>query len=58
MSDLLLRGGAMAAAVPAFSASAWFGWAQERPPAGWKIPLAVGSVGGCCSRPQRARSRG
>ncbi|HET8600305.1 MAG TPA: hypothetical protein VFL99_08265 [Segeticoccus sp.] len=23
---------------------AWFGWAQEGPPAGWEIPLLVGSV--------------
>ncbi|MBB4934574.1 hypothetical protein F4561_005394 [Lipingzhangella halophila] len=45
MHDLLLRDAAMAAAVLAFFASAWFGWAQERPPAGWKALLAIGSVG-------------
>ncbi|HVV24898.1 MAG TPA: hypothetical protein VHF06_36040 [Pseudonocardiaceae bacterium] len=25
------------------AAIAWFGWAQERPPAGWSVPLGVGS---------------
>lgn len=46
MSDLLLRDGAMTAAVLGFFASAWFGWAQERPPARWRLPLAAGAVGG------------
>jgi len=42
--DLLLRDGAMTTAILAFFASAWFGWAQERPPVSWKGRLIVGSV--------------
>ncbi|GAB3457495.1 hypothetical protein GCM10027570_40080 [Streptomonospora sediminis] len=45
MHELLLRDGAMTAAVLAFFAAAWFGWAQERPRPGWRLPLAAGSVG-------------
>ncbi|MFD6097739.1 hypothetical protein ACFVWN_25020 [Nocardiopsis flavescens] len=32
--DILLRDAAMTTAIFGFFASAWFGWAQERPPAG------------------------
>ncbi len=32
-------------AVLAFFASSWFGWAQERPPRAWRLPLAFASVG-------------
>ena len=42
--DILLRDGAMTTAVLSFFASAWFGWAQERPPVSWRTPLVVGSV--------------
>lgn len=41
---MLLRDGAMTAAILGFFASAWFGWAQERPPAVWRARLIVGSV--------------
>lgn len=46
MHDLLLRDGAMTAAVLGFFAAAWFGWAQENPRPGWQAPLTAGSVGG------------
>ncbi|GAA1760765.1 MULTISPECIES: hypothetical protein [Streptomonospora] len=46
MHDLLLRDAAMTAAVLAFFAAAWFGWAQEHPRPGWRAPLTAGSVGG------------
>jgi hypothetical protein len=42
--DILLRDGAMTTAVLGFFASAWFGWAQERPPAAWRPPLVAGSA--------------
>jgi hypothetical protein len=32
------------AAAFGFFASVWFGWAQEKPPAGWKPVLVTGSV--------------
>lgn len=43
--DFLVRDAAMTVAIFGFFASAWFGWAQERPPRGsarWWLPL--GSV--------------
>lgn len=39
-----IRDSAMSALILGFFASAWFGWAQERPPDTWRIPLIVGSV--------------
>jgi hypothetical protein len=39
-----LRDSAMSALILGFFASTWFGWAQERPPAGWRGPLIVGSI--------------
>lgn len=33
------RDSAMTALILGFFASCWFGWAQERPPATWKLPL-------------------
>lgn len=44
MDEILLRDGAMTVVILGFFASAWFGWAQERPPQAWKAPLAVGSM--------------
>jgi hypothetical protein len=38
------RDGAMTALILGFFASAWFGWAQERPPAAWRSPLIAGAV--------------
>jgi len=35
---------AVNAAILGFAAAAWFGWAQQRPPAGWAVCLSVGSV--------------
>jgi hypothetical protein len=39
-----LRDSAMSALILGFFASTWLGWAQERPPAGWRGPLIVGSI--------------
>jgi hypothetical protein len=39
-----VRDVAVTAAILGFFASAWFGWAQERPPAGWRRFLIAGSV--------------
>jgi hypothetical protein len=39
-----VRDNAMTALILGFFASCWFGWAQERPPPGWRSPLIVGSV--------------
>jgi hypothetical protein len=39
-----VRDGAMTALILGFFASSWFGWAQERPPAGWRRPLIAGAV--------------
>ena len=36
-----VRDAAMTALIFGFFASAWFGWAQERPPAGWKKWLGI-----------------
>ena len=44
LDDMFLRDSAMTTAILSFFASAWFGWAQERPPAAWKAPLITGSV--------------
>jgi hypothetical protein len=38
------RYGAMSALILGFFASSWFGWAQEKPPPGWRSPLIVGMV--------------
>jgi hypothetical protein len=38
------RDRAVTAAIFGLAAAAWFGWAQESPPAGWSIPLEVGSL--------------
>jgi hypothetical protein len=38
------RDGAMSALILGFFASSWFGWAQEKPPPGWRSPLIVGTV--------------
>lgn len=37
---------AVNAAILGVAAMAWFGWAQEAPPAGWSIPLGIGSAVG------------
>jgi len=42
----MVRDVAMTAAVLGFFSAAWFGWAQDRPPASWKVRLVVGSVAG------------
>lgn len=39
-----VRDQAMTALVLGFFASCWFGWAQERPPKGWRLPLTAGAV--------------
>lgn len=39
-----LREAAAAVAVFAFFASCWFGWAQDKPPQVWRVPLALASV--------------
>ncbi|WP_030154440.1 hypothetical protein [Glycomyces sp. NRRL B-16210] len=39
-----LRDAAGLAAVFGFFAMAWFGWAQEKPPASWLWPLRIGSI--------------
>jgi hypothetical protein len=39
-----LRDAAGTAAVFGFFAMAWFGWAQEDPPAKWLWPLRIGSI--------------
>ena len=41
---MFLRDSAMTTAILSFFASAWFGWAQERPPAAWKAPLITVSI--------------
>lgn len=37
--DLAVNG-----AILGVAAAAWFGWAQEAPPAGWPVALGIGSV--------------
>lgn len=44
MSSEYLRDSAMSALILGFFASTWFGWAQERPPASWRLPLVGGAV--------------
>jgi hypothetical protein len=39
-----IRDGAMSALILGFFASSWFGWAQEKPPPGWRPALTVGAV--------------
>lgn len=39
-----VRDAAATAAIFGFFASAWFGWAQERPPAQWRAALIAGSI--------------
>jgi hypothetical protein len=39
-----LRDAAMTAVIFGFFGSAWFGWAQEAPPARWSVRLAAGSI--------------
>lgn len=41
-----VRDMAVAAAVFGFAAFVWFGWAQEAPPARWRLPLGLGSAVG------------
>lgn len=38
------RDAAMSALILGFFASSWFGWAQERPPGSWRLPLTLGAV--------------
>ncbi len=38
-----VRDVAVTAAIFGVAAFAWFGWAQEAPPARWRVPLAAGS---------------
>src|SRR5262245_59956716 len=35
---------AVTGAIYGLAGSAWFGWAQASPPAGWSIVLTVGSI--------------
>ncbi|SDL47004.1 hypothetical protein SAMN05216298_3964 [Glycomyces sambucus] len=44
MTPDFLRDAAGTAAVFGFFAMAWFGWAQEAPPAKWLWPLRIGSI--------------
>jgi hypothetical protein len=44
MTTIFLRDAAATAAIFGFFASAWFGWAQERPPPEWRGLLIAGSV--------------
>jgi hypothetical protein len=39
-----LRDAAATAAIFGFFASAWFGWAQDEPPPGWRKALVAGSI--------------
>lgn len=45
MSEVI-RDTVVTAAIFGFFASSWFGWAQERPPSGWRAWLVAGSVVG------------
>lgn len=38
------RDAAATAAIFGFFAASWFGWAQEKPPAGWRYALIGGSI--------------
>ena len=44
MTSEFVRDNAATAAVFAFFASAWFGWAQEKPPTSCRNALAAGSI--------------
>lgn len=44
MDHAYARDAAMSALILGFFASSWFRWAQERPPNGWRRPLAVAAV--------------
>jgi hypothetical protein len=44
MTAEFVRDAAATAAVFGFFASAWFGWAQEAPPASWRKVLIAGSI--------------
>ncbi len=44
MTSEFVRDNAATAAVFGFFASAWFGWAQEKPPTSWRNALAAGSI--------------
>jgi hypothetical protein len=35
---------AVTALIFGVAAFAWFGWGQAQPPAGWSVPLAIGSA--------------
>lgn len=45
MTAAHLRDAAATGAIFGFFASAWFGWAQQRPPKTWRTPLTLASVG-------------
>ena len=45
MTAAHLRDAAATVAIFGFFASAWFGWAQQRPPKTWRTPLTLASVG-------------
>lgn len=44
MSKYSARDRAVTGAIFGLAAAAWFSWGQESPPAGWSIPLTVGSL--------------
>jgi hypothetical protein len=44
MTAEFLRDAAATAAIFGFFASAWFGWAQDEPPPGWRRALVTGSI--------------
>jgi hypothetical protein len=44
MGTAFARDAAMTAVIFGFAASAWFGWAQQRPPARWRPWLIAGSI--------------
>ncbi len=46
MTAEFVRDAAVSAAILGFFASAWFGWAQEQPPPGWRRWLIAGAVAG------------
>jgi hypothetical protein len=39
-----VRDAAATAVIFGFFASAWFGWAEENPPAKWRVWLIAGSI--------------
>jgi hypothetical protein len=44
MTAEFVRDAAATAAIFGFFASAWFGWAQEKPPEAWRKALVAGSI--------------